>query len=79
DIARVFALDQGLAEVNTSERLSAAMAAGAISEEMGENLQDALEYIASLRIQHQAAQIKRGQSPNNYLPPDTLSELQRRH
>ncbi len=37
------------------------------------------QYIASLRIQHQAAQIKRGQSPNNYLPPDTLSELQRRH
>jgi CBS domain-containing protein len=46
---------------------------------MGENLEDALEFIASLRISHQADQIRRGDQPDNYLPPDNLSELERKH
>lgn len=79
DIARVLALSAGLPEVNTMERLRAADKAGAVSHEMAENLQDALEYIALLRIRHQAGQIRRGQAADNYLPPGELSELEREH
>jgi CBS domain-containing protein len=79
DLARVYALSEGLTAVNTTERLREARECGALSGEMGENLEDALEFIASLRIQHQASQIRNGQAPNNYLAPDGLSELEREH
>jgi CBS domain-containing protein len=79
DIARTLALAHGLQAVNTTDRLRAAIDAGGVSRAMGANLIDALEYIASLRIAHQARQIRNGEKPDNYLPPDTLSELERRH
>ena len=79
DIARVLALSEGLSEINTTDRLDAAAKTSALSHEMAENLKDALEFIASLRITHQARQIGRGEVPDNYLPPDELSELERKH
>jgi CBS domain-containing protein len=79
DIARVLALAEGSGMVNTTERLQAISGSQSMSEEMSENLQDALEFIANLRIQHQADQIRRSQDPNNYLPPDDLSSLERKH
>ncbi len=79
DIARVLCLSKGLHATNTTDRLRIAVKTGALSEEMGENLEDALEFIASLRISHQADQIRRGDQPDNYLPPGNLSELERKH
>ena len=79
DIARTPSLSKGLHATNTTDRLRIAVKTGALSEEMGENLEDALEFIASLRISHQADQIRRGDQPDNYLPPDNLSELERKH
>ncbi len=79
DIARVFALSQGLKPVNTTERLEAAAETTILSREMGDNLIDALEFIASMRINHQAEQIRKGMQADNYLSPDELSDLERRH
>jgi len=79
DIARVLALSLGKAAVNTIERLRSCGGTPALSTEMAENLEDALEFIASLRIQHQADQIRRRQPPDNYVPPSELSELEREH
>jgi CBS domain-containing protein len=79
DIARLLALSKGLAPVNTTERLQAVGETNALSREMGGNLVDALEFIATLRIHHQAEQIRLGLPPDNYLPPDDLSELERKH
>ncbi len=79
DIARVLALSKGLPQTNTTERLRAAATTNALSTEMGANLEDALEFIASLRIRHQAEQIRLGIKADNYLPPQDLSELERRH
>lgn len=79
DIARIYALSEGLTATNTTERLRAAHEAGAMSQEMSDNLIDALEYIASLRIQHQAQQIRHGEQVNNYLDPESLSGLERGH
>ena len=42
-------------------------------------IEAALKFIASLRIQHQAEQIRNGQPPDNYVPPSELSELEREH
>lgn len=77
DIARVLALSAGIGAVNTRERLLACREAGALGREMADNLLDALEFIALLRIRHQAGQIRRGQKADNYVPPKDLSELER--
>jgi len=79
DIARVLALAGGITEVNTRQRLQAAAKAEILSTEMKENLQDALEFIATLRIQHQVWQMRQGHLPDNYLPPTRLSQLERKH
>jgi CBS domain-containing protein len=79
DIARVFALDRGLPQVNTTNRLRAAAETPILSNDMGENLIDALEFIASIRINHQAKQIRQGVEVDNYMSPDDLSELERKH
>lgn len=79
DIARILSLSRGVNATNTTDRLRTAIKSGALSKEMGENLMDALEFIASLRISHQADQIRRGEKPDNYLAPDDLSVLERKH
>jgi CBS domain-containing protein len=79
DVARVYALSEGLPPVNTLARLQAARDCGAMSADMSADLQDAFEFIASLRIRHQAQQIRAGEKPDNYLPPSDLSQLERSH
>ncbi len=79
DLARVFALSAGLPAVRTVERLRTAAASGALSREMSENLLDAFEYIATVRIQHQARQIRAGRAIDNFVSPAELSELERAH
>ncbi len=77
DIARLLALSAGIGAVNTRERLIACRDAGALGREMADNLLDAHEFIALLRIRHQAAQIRRGIPADNFVPPGDLSELER--
>lgn len=79
DIARVIALDNGIKECNTVDRLDAAFKCKALSSEMHDNLVDALEFIGSLRIRHQAKQIRAGLNADNYLPPEELSGLEKNH
>jgi len=79
DIARVLALAEGIKKVNTTERLIALGKTRSMSKELSRNLQDALEFIANLRIQHQAQQIRNGRQPDNFIPPDRMSSLERKH
>jgi len=79
DIARVVALDNGIKATNTVERLDAALQCNALSSEMHGNLVDALEYIGSLRIRHQAKQIRAGLHADNYMPTEELSGLEKNH
>ena len=79
DLARVYALSAGLDEINTLERLKAAAAAGALSKDGAANLVDAIEFIGTLRMRHQAQQLKRGDKADNFLSPDELSPLERGH
>ncbi len=79
DVARVLALAEGIPRVNTSERLKALGGTPSMSAEMSNNLLDAFEFISNLRVRHQAAQISRGVEADNFLPPDKLSSLERKH
>lgn len=80
DLARVYSLANGLPELNTCERLQAiADAPGGISDERIADLKDAFEFISTTRLEHQALQIEAGKAPDNYVPPEQLSALERRH
>lgn len=79
DIARMIALKNGLSETNTVERLDSAYNCKALSKEMHGNLIDALEFISSLRIRHQAKQIHMGLAADNFLPIEELSGLEKSH
>lgn len=79
DLVRVFALSAGVLAINTRQRLQAAHDAGVLSKEGMSDLLDALEFIASVRLLHQSLQSVRGDEVDNYVKPDILSPLERRH
>jgi len=77
DLARIYALAEGVHEVNTVTRLKKAAGTKSLSTEGAANLLDALTFIVSLRVKHQAEQIRNGIQPDNYLHPASLSKLER--
>lgn len=79
DLARVYALSAGIDQINTLERLRSAAEAGALSREGSANLIDAAELIGTLRMRHQARQLRRGEKADNFLSPDELSPMERGH
>jgi CBS domain-containing protein len=77
DLARVYALAGGHAAVNTHDRLLVAAQGGEISEQSARDLREALEFLAALRIRHQAAQIAQDQPADNILSLAALSNFER--
>ena len=76
DMARVYALAGGDEDVNTQDRLRAANASGSLNEKNARDLQDALEFLAFLRLQHQTRQMNAGLVPDNHLRPEELSNFE---
>lgn len=79
DLARVYALSAGVPALHTQDRLQAAYEAGKLSREGMEDLTDALEFISTVRLKHQAQQVGRGVDIDNYVLPEQLTSLERRH
>jgi CBS domain-containing protein len=77
DIARTLALAAGLAEVGTVERLAALVKAGRMAGGDAQSLEDAFLLVGSLRIEHQAAQVRAGDPPDNAIAPAMFSPLER--
>ncbi|NJN45233.1 MAG: hypothetical protein HC808_00575 [Candidatus Competibacteraceae bacterium] len=77
DLARVHALAGGVTAVNTRDRLEATASLGALSPDGAANLRDALEFIGTVRLRHQARQIKAGKQPDNFFSPRDLSPFER--
>ncbi|MCA0042206.1 putative nucleotidyltransferase substrate binding domain-containing protein [Celeribacter litoreus] len=79
DLGRVYALKGGLAAVNTRARIDAAIETGVVSENGGKDLLAAYDTIASARLEHQAAQVRDGQKPDNFLSPSAIPAFERSH
>jgi CBS domain-containing protein len=77
DLARLFALEAGSAEVNTVARLHAA-ADSSLGRAQADELIAAYEWISTLRLRHQVAGMRAGLAPSNFIDPAQLSELERR-
>jgi CBS domain-containing protein len=69
---RVHAIDLGLDETNTLERLAAATSAGRFSEVEAEATRRAYETLFHLRLGHQLRRIAAGQPPDNFIDPRGL-------
>ncbi len=79
DLARLYAIRGALAPVNTRARLEAALGAREVSPKGGRDLIDAYDVIADARLAHQAAQIRAGGKPDNFMAPGRLSSFERSH
>ena len=79
DLGRMYALQGQLTAANTRARLQAALETGIVSSKGGRNLLDAYDLVAQTRLEHQARQIKSAELPDNFLPPETLSDFDRSH
>eukprot|EP00752_Nemacystus_decipiens_P019495 g17551.t1 len=79
DLARMYALEGAIGAVNTRERLEAAREAGTVSKSGASDLIDAYDLISTMRLRHQARQIRDGEKPDNFLAPSRLSSFERNH
>ena len=79
DLARIHTLGSGLASVNTLERLEALGKSDSFAASDANDLSDAFAFIASVRMRHQVGQLRRGDTPDNYVPPSALSDFEQRH
>lgn len=79
DLARIYALSEGIPSVNTIERLQQAAGTPSLTKASAANLIDAYEFLSMLRMEHQANKLQQGQLPNNYLSPKEISKLEREH
>ena len=79
DLARVYALQGRLTETNTRARIEAAEDAGIVSVSGARDLIEAYDLIARLRLETQAALVKSGRKPDNFLAPSDLSDFERSH
>ena len=77
DIARFFALEKGVRQASTMERLEALRGGTTMISELVDELEHAFEFIALLRVHHQYRQMEDGKPIDNFIHLDTLSSLER--
>lgn len=72
---RAYAVEMGLEETNTIERLEAAMRVEqCFTPSEAGDVRDAYETIFQLRLRHQLAQLATGERPDNFLDPSGLPD-----
>jgi len=79
DLARIYALSEGISASNTIERLKQAAGTPSLTKKSAANLIDAYEFLGLLRIEHQAKKLQANEQPDNYLAPKYISKLEREH
>jgi CBS domain-containing protein len=74
---RVYALSRGLRETSTVDRLRAVGRLGLLGLTQVEELRDAFEVIARLRLGRQLDCLEAGRTPDNFIDPDALRTADR--
>jgi CBS domain-containing protein len=78
DFARLMALRYGIEETNTLERLELLAQRGRISREFYEDMREAYEFQSQLILVHQLHMIETGLTPETFIEPAVLSDLEKR-
>jgi CBS domain-containing protein len=76
-IARARATAAGAAPKDTLSRLDAAVAGGTLSADSGAELAEAFRFLLELRLRHQAAQVRAGRQPDDFIDPAELGSIER--
>jgi CBS domain-containing protein len=79
DLARVHSLAAGVDVVATQQRLREASAHGSLTAEGAEMLDNAFELVWTLRARRQAGQLRRSEPVDNFVAPEALTPMERRH
>lgn len=77
DLARWAGLAAGVTSASTRERLRAAGAAGTLPPEDARTLEEAFDLVFGLRLDHQVAQLRQGDEPDDFIDPTALNPLAR--
>ena len=78
DIVRLFALERGITETSTLERIEALRETHTIMQDYADEFVHAFEFIMLLRIHHQFEELTAGRPVNNFVDPNALSNLEKR-
>jgi CBS domain-containing protein len=76
-LARWAGLKAGVGAASTLARLDAAEAAGTLAADDAAILRDAFELVCALRMEHQVAQLRAGEPPDDLIRPAELAPLTR--
>jgi CBS domain-containing protein len=76
-LARFHALANGITISATLDRLVAAEETGSLDPETAQALREAFIVVCKVRLEHHAARIRAGLSPDNFIAPDQLPPLER--
>lgn len=78
DAIRLFALEKGVKETSSIERIQELKGRHAIVREYADELEYAFEFLMLLRIHHQFEQLTSGREPDNFINPYKLSNLEKK-
>ncbi len=78
DGIRLFALEKGVRETSTLERIEMLRGRHPLVDEYADELEHAFEFLMLLRIHHQFGQISAGAAMDNFINPDRLSNFEKK-
>ena len=78
DCVRIFALERGIRETSTIERIEALRVQHPIVQGYADEIENAFEFLMLLRIHHRYAHVSEGVPPDNFIDPNRLSHLEKR-
>jgi len=79
DVIRVHALAAGSTALNSFNRLDAIAESRILGHSNGDDLRDAMEYIAIVRARHQALDLEAQREPDNNVEPENMTVFERRN
>jgi CBS domain-containing protein len=78
NLARVYAVRAGSVERRTLGRLAAAASAGEVDPDVAGELAESFRFLWEIRLRNQAAQVRAGKPPDDFVDPTTLGPVARR-
>ena len=76
DCVRMFALERGIQEISTMERLQTLVSQNVFAMETAEHIRAAFEALVFLRLRHEISLIESGHPPSHFLDPYLLSKTE---
>ena len=78
DMVRLFAMDQGIKETATLNRINALKNKHSLVKQFGRELEQAFEFLMLMDIHYQFEQIQSEKTPDHLIAPDRLGNLERK-